>query len=50
MGEGRTNDVPKVKVFDSEFRVLDLDFAIYPGYLVDAIVESEMLELNLCYP
>lgn len=49
MGDGSTNTIPKIKVFDSEFRVLDLNFAIYTGYLVDTIVESEMLELDLCW-
>lgn len=41
-------DVPEIKVFDSEFGVLDLDLAVYAGYLVDTIVKSEMLEFDLC--
>lgn len=45
--DGWTNNVPKIKVFDTEFGVLDLDFAIYARYLVDTIVECEMLQLDL---
>lgn len=48
-GEESTRYVPEVKVFDPEFRILDLDFTIYAGYLIDTIVDSGLLEFDLQY-
>ena len=49
MGNGLANTIPEIKVFDSKFRVLDLNFVIYSGYLVNTIIKSKMLELDLCW-
>ena len=49
--KGRGTDkrlAPEIKFFDSEFRVLDLDFAIYAWCPADTVVESKTLELGLC--
>ena len=48
MGEGPTKDRHPISKFSTPNRVLDLEFVICGGYLVGTIIESEMLELDMC--